>query len=90
MPCTVPFTTGSMKALSQSQIAIYTQAWKDFERIQLLNSNTSTVHSTYPVSKLTQTYYTFVSYAEKTSFTQGQYLHVQAYPNSNWNTVQEN
>lgn len=90
MPCIVPFTTGPMKCLSQSQIAIYNQAWNDFERIQALNSNTSTVHSTYPSSKQTQSYYTFISYAEKTSFLQGQFLHVQAYPNSNWSTVQEN
>ena len=90
MSCPIPFSLGPIKAVSQSQLGIYTQAWNDFERIQSLNSNTSTVHSTYPASRLTQTYYTFLSYAEKNSFTQGQFLHTQVYPNSNWNLVQEN
>ena len=90
MPCLLAFNMGQMKSLSQSQIAKYTQAWNDFERIQAINSNTSTVHSTYPASRITETYYTFISYAEKSSFTQGQFLHAQAYPNSNWNIVEEN
>ena len=90
MPCYIPFSSGPKKSLSQSELAIYTQAWNDFERIQSLNSNTSTVHSTYPPSRLTQSYYQFVSYAEKNSFLQGQFLHVQTYPNSNWNIVVEN
>ena len=90
MPCAVPFSLGSIKGVNPSQLGIYTQAWNDFERIQSLNSNTSTVHSTYPISRLTEKYYTFVSYAEKNSFLQGQYLHVQVYPNSNWNLVVEN
>jgi hypothetical protein len=88
--CPVPFTLGPLKGLNQSQLAIYNKAWDDFNRVQSLNSNTSTVHSTYPASKLTQQYYTFVSYAEKNSFLQGQFLHTQVYPNSNWDLVQEN
>ena len=36
------------------------------------------------------TYYIFKSYAETTSFTNGQMLHIRAYPNSNWDTVQQN
>jgi hypothetical protein len=32
----------------------------------------------------------FISYAERESFRIGQYLHQQQYPNSNWNSVQEN
>jgi hypothetical protein len=90
MPCTVPFTLGNMKGINQSQKAIYNQAWNDFERIQSINSNTSTVHSTYPPSRQIEKYYIFVSYAERSSFFQGQFLHTQVYPDSNWNLVEEN
>ena len=33
---------------------------------------------------------TYVSYAERDSFRQGQFLHQRIYPTSNWNSVEQN
>ena len=87
--CAFPiFTTTGFLTLNQSQKLIYKQAWNDFNRIQSFNSNVSTLRVLSNANDLT--YYTFVSYAEKDSFRQGQFLHQQIYPTSNWNAVQEN
>jgi hypothetical protein len=60
----------------------------DFDRIQLYNSNISTFNGS--TGGKNSNYYMFVSYSEKNSFLNGQFLHQQQYPNSNWNTIQEN
>ena len=87
--CSFPiFTTFGFLTLNQSQKLIYKDAWNTFNRIQSFNSNVSSLRSLSNTSNLT--YYTFVSYAEKNSFRQGQFLHQQIYPNSNWNSVEEN
>lgn len=36
------------------------------------------------------TYYQFLTGEEKTKFLQGRLLHIQSYPNSNWDFVQQN
>lgn len=83
-----PFTLNGILALQQSQLRMYKQGWANFDRIQLINSNVSTLHGNK--TGLDSNYYTFISYAERESFRIGQYLHQQQYPNSNWNSVQEN
>ena len=83
-PC---FDLSGILCVNQSQRFIYQQAWRDYTRIQLYNSNVSTLHF-QGVSNIP--YYQYVSYAEKQSFNQGQLLHTQVYPNRNWNTVAEN
>ena len=80
------FDLSGILCVNQSQKIKYNQAWNDYNRIQSYNSNVSTLHFDGANSIL---YYTFISYAERESFRTGQYLHVQVYPNSNWNTVQE-
>lgn len=87
--CAFPvFSTQGFLTLNQSQKLIYQQAWNDYNRIQEYNSNVSTLRNLSNVTNLS--YYIYVSYAEKDSFRQGQFLHQQVYPNSNWSIVQEN
>lgn len=83
-----PFSLNGILTIQQSQLHIYKKAWADFNRIQGINSNVSTLHG--DGIGLDSNYYTFISYAERDSFRIGQYLHQQQYPNSNWNSVQEN
>ena len=84
--CT-PFNLGSIVGLTPSLYLRYKGAWDTFERIQFINSNVSTVKS---LSNVTLPYYTYITYKEREEFNLGQYLHVQTYPNSVWNTVREN
>jgi hypothetical protein len=81
------FDLSGILCVNQSQRIIYNKAWNDYNRIQSLNSNVSTLRSS---GNRNLYYYTFVSYAERDSFRQGQFLHTQVYPNSNWSLVQEN
>jgi len=73
--------------LSDSQVYQYRNDWNTFERIQAFNSNVSTQHA---LGNLNVYYYTYVSNAEKNSFTKGQLLHSVRYPTSNWDVVQQN
>jgi len=82
------FTLNGIRTINQSQLQIYRKAWSDFDRIQLYNSNISTFNGS--TGGKNSNYYMFVSYSEKNSFLNGQFLHQQQYPNSNWNTIQEN
>jgi hypothetical protein len=75
------------KFLTFSQKNEYQRAWQIFNNVQSFNSNVSTLRF-QGFSNLT--YYQFISGEEKTKFTQGRFLHVQAYPNSNWPLVEEN
>ena len=82
-----PFDLSGVLCLNQSQKLIYQQAWATFDRIQSYNSNVSTLRS---FGNTSLTYYTYVSYSEREAFRNGQFLHVQVYPNQSWATVQEN
>ena len=62
----------------------YQQSWNTYNRIQSINSNISTLRGG---GDKTQDYYTFANYDEMSEFIQGQYLHLQRYPNSNWSAV---
>ena len=61
-----------------------------FDRIQAYNTQVSTLRSTNPQSSAAYSYYVFASYAEINSFNVGRMLHIQLYPDSNWNVVQQN
>ena len=78
------FDLSGFLALPSSVKLDYQHYWNTFSRIQIYNSNISTIRSG---GNKTVDYYIFPNYDEVTSFTQGQYLHVQRYPNSNWATV---
>lgn len=75
------------KFLSQTQKLQYQQNWALFDKIQIYNSNISTLRNA-GASNLS--YYQFVSTEEQTRFTQGRFLHIQSYPGSNFPVVQQN
>jgi hypothetical protein len=65
-------------------------AWDTFTRVQLYDSNVSTIKGLG--STTTLHYYNFPTYAEKMQFTQGQFLHLQSYSVSKklWYSVERN
>ena len=73
--------------LSSAQLLQYKQAWYTFNRVQLYNSNVSTLRYG---GNLTQNYYQYVTNDEKKMFSLGQTLHTQSYPTYNWTNVQQN
>lgn len=75
------------KFLTPSQKLEYNTSLAIFDYVQSYNSNVSTLRA---AGNLTLSYYQFPSTQEKTKFTQGRFLKVQSYPNSNWAPVQEN
>ena len=78
------FDLSGFLAVPSSVKLDYQQYWNTYNRIQTINSNISTIRS---AGDKTQTYYIFINYDELTSFTLGQYLHVQRYPDSNWTAI---
>ena len=81
------FDLSGFVGLNDSQKLQYQLAWSTFERIQNSNSNVSTLRK---AGNTALSYYTFLSYNEKTTFNIGQSLHAQRYPSSNWNSVSQN
>lgn len=75
------------KFLTFAQKTEYQDAWNIFNRVQTYNSNVSTLRAGGDTSL---SYYQFISNQEKTKCIKGQYLHVQSYPNANWQFVSEN
>ncbi len=90
------------KFLTFSQKQEYQRSWQLFDNIQAFNSNISTLRFTGYISSIQMstvqfqqgnsnlTYYQFISNVEKTKFLQGRLLHIQSYPNSNWDFVEQN
>lgn len=74
-------------AMPQNTLLKYRTDWGNFERIQAVNSNVSTLRGD---GKPSPSYYTYVDNAERYSFQNGQSLHTLYLPNSNWNLVQKN
>ena len=86
--CILPiFDLSGMYCVNQSQKLMYNEAVAVFSNVFLFNSNVSTLHQK---GYIDLPYYTFSSFQERNSYKQGQYLYKQRYPNSNWNSVQEN
>jgi hypothetical protein len=75
------------KFLTFAQKSEYTRAFQLFNTIQNYNSNVSTLRFQ---GQTTLTYYQFLSGEEKTKFLQGRFLHIQSFPNSNWDFVEQN
>lgn len=78
------FDLSGFLAVPSSLKIKYQDDWNIYNRIQIVNSNISTLRG---LGDKTQNYYTYSSYDELISFQQGQYLHLQRYPNSNWSAV---
>lgn len=75
------------KFLNFAQKQEYQRAWQIFDNVQAFNSNVSTLRFQ---GNSNLTYFQFISGEEKTKFLQGRFLHIQAYPNSNWPFVEQN
>lgn len=75
------------KFLTFAQKNEYSQAFQLFNTIQNYNSNVSTLRAG---GQSNLTYYQFIFNEQKTKFLQGRMLHIQAFPNSNWDFVQQN
>ena len=61
----------------------YKTQWSIFDRIFQYDVNVSTVKGT--TGNKTLPYYTYLTIAEKNDYLNGQMLHINRYPNSNWN-----
>ncbi len=75
------------KFLTNQQKIEYKTSWQLFNEVQSFNSNVSTLRF-FGQSNLT--YFQFLNAQGKTRFTQGRLLHIQSYPNSNWDVVEQN
>ena len=75
------------KFLTFSQKQDYQRSWQIFDNVQAFNSNISTLRFQ---GNSNLTYYQFISNVEKAKFLQGRFLHIQSYPNSNWQFVEQN
>jgi hypothetical protein len=83
-PFTTMFDVSGYLGLPISVKQKYEAQWNTYNRVQLTNSNVSTLRAT---GKEGLTYYQFTSYHEKNDFQVGMYLHQKRYPTSNWNPV---
>lgn len=70
------YDASGFSGLTFSQNQKNREAWNTFERIQLFNSNVSTMNN----SGANLRYYTFSNYSEKNQFTEGQLLHLKSHP----------
>jgi len=75
------------KFLTFAQKQEYSQAFQLFNQVQAFNSNVSTLRSQ---GNSNLTYYQFLYNEDKTKFLQGRLIHIQAFPSSNWDFVQQN
>lgn len=78
------FDLSGFLAVTFSAKLLYEDQWNTYNRIQAYNSNVSTIRA---AGDKTIQYYNYANYDESTAFTNGQFLHVKRYPNSNWSAV---
>ena len=81
------FDVSGFRFLTPVQFRIYKDAWNTFNRVQGYNSNISTLRA---AGNKTLNYYQYYDNNEKTQFRQGQMLHTQVFPLSNWAAVPPN
>jgi len=74
-----------IKGLSIRQYDIYKKSWNTFDKIQSYNEQVSTIMASNPTAQVS--YWRFENGDEKGRYIQGQYLHQQAYPGSNFNSI---
>lgn len=75
------------KFLTFAQKQEYSQAFQLFNKVQAFNSNVSTLRSQ---GNSNLSYYQFLYNEDKTKVLQGRMIHIQAFPSSNWDFVQQN
>jgi hypothetical protein len=81
----IDFDLSGFRFMNSSQLLLYRTDWDFYNKVQVYNSNVSTINAT----NKTVPYYVFKNFEEKASFTKGQFLHVKRYPNSNWDAIVE-
>lgn len=79
------FDASGFLALPYSLKLKYENYWNTFERIQLFNSNVSTIRE--GGGNTEATYYQFQTYVERDAYQNGQFLHQKRYPGYNWNSI---
>ena len=82
----VDFDLSGFQFMKSSQLLLYKTDWNLYNRVQVYNSNVSTLNH---ASSQKIDYYQFKNFDEKASFTKGQFLHLKRYPNSNWDAIVE-
>jgi hypothetical protein len=88
-PFEVMFDVSGYLGLPISVKQRYATQWNTYNRIQIANSNVSTLRGVGDGRASGLSYYQFQSYFERNEFLNGQFLHQKRYPNSNWAPVQE-
>jgi hypothetical protein len=89
-PFEIMFDVSGYLGLPISVKQRYETQWNTYNRIQIVNSNVSTLRGTEGAAATAGlSYYQFQSYFERNEFVNGQMLHQKRYPNSNWAAVQE-
>ncbi len=83
----VAFDLSGFRAVPQSVKVDYQTYWNVYNRIQIYDSNVSTVRGE---GDKKATYYQYVSYDERNSFINGQMLHIRRYPGISWAPVRDN
>lgn len=85
----VAFDASGFIGMTFGQKAKYTHAWNTFQRIQLFDSNVSTLRAT---GDTTLRYYTYPTQTEILTFREGLALHLQSIPylSTLWRPVEKN
>ena len=78
------FDLSGFLAVPSSVKVLYQDYWSTYNRIQTINSNVSTLRSAGDKSL---NYYIYDSNNERLKFLNGQNLHINRYPASNWAAV---
>jgi len=78
------FDLSGFLAVPSSIKVLYQDYWSTYNRIQTINSNVSTLRS---AGDKTLDYYIYESNNERLKFLNGQNLHINRYPASNWAAV---
>lgn len=83
----IPFTIGSLKGLTYSQLQIYKKAVATYNMVEEYNSNISTMHGN---RNKHFNYYEFKTYHEKEAYKVGLYFLTQNNPNLTITPVNKN
>ena len=73
------------RGLTIRQYEAYKTAWNTFETVYTYNAQVSTIMGSNPTASVS--YWRFQSGDEKGRYIQGQFLHQQTYPKSNFDSI---
>ena len=81
------FDLSGFTPVPESLLLKYRTSWALFNKVQANDIQVSTLRSQGDLSK---SYWIFDSSQQKTTYLQGQMLHVQRYPTMDWSAPQKN